>query len=165
MSRVFSCPGVKKQSPDCPASPSGLAFFLPSARSLSESGGLAALLWTWLAAAVRGCGCRLRAVRLVTPGRCPGHRALARARASRWAGRGRATLVGVRVVHSGARESGLTRAKPSWPSPACEPPVQSEPAPAGLACFGNPDPVGMKVYCPVGKETFDDDETTEEAPS
>lgn len=34
-----------------------------------------------------------------------------------------------------------------------------------LACFGNPDPVGMKVYCPEGKETFDDDETTEEAPS
>lgn len=34
-----------------------------------------------------------------------------------------------------------------------------------VACFGNPDPVGMKVYCPEGKETFDDDETTEEAPS
>jgi len=33
----------------------------------------------------------------------------------------------------------------------------------GLACLGNPDPVGMKVYCPTGKETFDD-ETTEEAP-
>jgi hypothetical protein len=32
-----------------------------------------------------------------------------------------------------------------------------------LACLGNPDPVGMKVYCPTGKETFDD-ETTEEAP-
>jgi hypothetical protein len=34
---------------------------------------------------------------------------------------------------------------------------------ASLACLGNPDPVGMKVYCPTGKETFDD-ETTEEAP-
>jgi len=34
-----------------------------------------------------------------------------------------------------------------------------------LACLGNPDPGDMKVYCPVGKETFDDDETTEEAPS
>jgi hypothetical protein len=34
-----------------------------------------------------------------------------------------------------------------------------------LACLGNPDPVDMKVYCPMGKETFDDDETTEEAPS
>ena len=33
----------------------------------------------------------------------------------------------------------------------------------GVACLGNPDPVGMKVYCPTGKETFDD-ETTEEAP-
>ena len=34
-----------------------------------------------------------------------------------------------------------------------------------LACLGNPDPGDMKVYCPEGKETFDDDETTEEAPS
>jgi hypothetical protein len=33
----------------------------------------------------------------------------------------------------------------------------------GVACLGNPDPVGMKVYCPTGKETFDD-EKTEEAP-
>ena len=35
--------------------------------------------------------------------------------------------------------------------------------PEAMACLGNPDPVGMKVYCPTGKETFDD-ETTEEAP-
>jgi hypothetical protein len=34
-----------------------------------------------------------------------------------------------------------------------------------LACLGKPDPADMKVYCPTGKETFDDDETTEEAPS
>ena len=34
-----------------------------------------------------------------------------------------------------------------------------------LAWFGNPDPADMKVYCPTGKETFDDDETTEEAQS
>jgi hypothetical protein len=34
-----------------------------------------------------------------------------------------------------------------------------------LACFGNPDPVGMKVNYPFREETFDDDETTEEAPS
>ena len=33
-----------------------------------------------------------------------------------------------------------------------------------VACLGNPDPVDMKVYCPTGKETFDD-EKTEEAPS
>ncbi len=33
-----------------------------------------------------------------------------------------------------------------------------------LACFRNPDPVDMRVYCATGKETFDD-ETTEEAPS
>ena len=32
-----------------------------------------------------------------------------------------------------------------------------------LACLGNPDPVGMKVYRPTGKETFDD-EKKEEAP-
>jgi hypothetical protein len=32
-----------------------------------------------------------------------------------------------------------------------------------LACLGNPDPVGMKVYAPVGEETFDDIQTTEEA--
>jgi hypothetical protein len=34
-----------------------------------------------------------------------------------------------------------------------------------MACLGNPDPGDMKVYCPEGKETFDDDEATEEAPS
>jgi hypothetical protein len=34
-----------------------------------------------------------------------------------------------------------------------------------LACFGNPDPVGMKVNYPLREETFDDDETTEEASS
>ena len=33
----------------------------------------------------------------------------------------------------------------------------------GLACLGNPDPVGMKVYAPAGEETFDDIQTTEEA--
>ena len=33
-----------------------------------------------------------------------------------------------------------------------------------VACLGNPDPVDMKVYCPTGKETFDD-EKTEEAPT
>ena len=34
-----------------------------------------------------------------------------------------------------------------------------------LACLGTPDPVDMKVYRPEGKETFNDEETTEEAPS
>ena len=37
--------------------------------------------------------------------------------------------------------------------------------PVGLACLGNADPGDMKVYCPTGNEPFDDDETTEEAPS
>jgi len=32
-----------------------------------------------------------------------------------------------------------------------------------MACLGNPDPGGMKVYAPVGEETFDDIQTTEEA--
>ena len=32
-----------------------------------------------------------------------------------------------------------------------------------MACLGNPDPVGMKVYAPVGEETFDDIEEAEEA--
>ena len=32
-----------------------------------------------------------------------------------------------------------------------------------VACLGNPDPVGMKVYAPVGEETFYDIQTTEEA--
>ena len=35
--------------------------------------------------------------------------------------------------------------------------------PTGLACLGNPDPGGMKVYAPVGEEAFDDVQTTEEA--
>jgi hypothetical protein len=34
-----------------------------------------------------------------------------------------------------------------------------------VACFGNPDPVGMKVNYPFREETFNDDETTEEASS
>jgi len=38
-------------------------------------------------------------------------------------------------------------------------------AAAAVACLGKPDPGDMKVYCPEGKETFDDDETKEEAPS
>jgi hypothetical protein len=32
-----------------------------------------------------------------------------------------------------------------------------------LACLGDPDPVGMKVYCSTGNQTFDD-ETMKEAP-
>ena len=30
-----------------------------------------------------------------------------------------------------------------------------------MACLGNPDPVDMKVYCPTGKETFNDEKTEE----
>jgi hypothetical protein len=33
-----------------------------------------------------------------------------------------------------------------------------------VACLGNPDPVGMKVYCPTRKETFDDETTKEASP-
>jgi hypothetical protein len=32
-----------------------------------------------------------------------------------------------------------------------------------VACFGNPDPVGMRVNRPLREETFEDDETAEEA--
>jgi hypothetical protein len=34
-----------------------------------------------------------------------------------------------------------------------------------MACFGNLDPVDTNVYCPEGKEAFNDEETTEKAPS
>jgi len=34
---------------------------------------------------------------------------------------------------------------------------------AAVACLGNPDPVGMKVYAPAGQETFDDIQATKEA--
>ncbi len=41
------------------------------------------------------------------------------------------------------------------------------PAPAEqlleVACLGDPDPVGMKVYAPAAEETYDDIQTTEEA--
>jgi hypothetical protein len=30
-----------------------------------------------------------------------------------------------------------------------------------VACLGNPDPVDMQVYCPTGKETFNDEKTEE----
>ncbi len=39
-----------------------------------------------------------------------------------------------RRAHRRARGANFTRAKPSWPSPACEPPVRTEPAPAGGLC-------------------------------
>jgi hypothetical protein len=32
-----------------------------------------------------------------------------------------------------------------------------------LGCPGNPDPVGMNFFAPVGEKTFDDIQTTEEA--
>ena len=35
------------------------------------------------------------------------------------------------MVRRGVSGADFTRAKPSWPSPACEPPVRSKPAPAG----------------------------------
>jgi len=31
-----------------------------------------------------------------------------------------------------------------------------------VACIGDPDPGDMKLYAPVGEETFDDAATTEE---
>jgi len=55
----------------------------------------------------------------------------ARARPTRWAGLWRETPAAARSARPRARGSVFTRAKPSWPSSACEPPVRSEPAPAG----------------------------------
>ena len=86
---------------------------------------------------VRGCGCRSRAVRRATPERLPGRRGPARALPSRRVARGRETRAAARAVRRGVSGADFTRAKPSWPSPACEPPVRSEPAPAGrLLCVG-----------------------------
>ena len=80
---------------------------------------------------VRGCGCRSRAARLSVPERLPGRRGPARALPSRRVPRGRETRAAARAVRRGVSGAAFTRAKPSWPSPACEPPVRSEPAPAG----------------------------------
>lgn len=86
---------------------------------------------------VRGCGCRSRPARLSVPERLPGRHGPARTLPSRSAGHGRERGAVVRVVRRGVSGADFTRAKPSWPSPACEPPVRSEPAPAGrLLCAG-----------------------------
>jgi hypothetical protein len=86
---------------------------------------------------VRGCGCRSRVVRLSVPERLPGRHGPARALPSRLAGHGRERGAAARAVRRGVSGADFTRAKPSWPSPACEPPVRSEPAPAGrLLCAG-----------------------------
>jgi len=86
---------------------------------------------------VRGCGCRSRTARLSVPERLPGRHGPARTLPSRSAGHGRERGAVVRVVRRGVSGADFTRAKPSWPSPACEPPVRSEPAPAGrLLCAG-----------------------------
>jgi hypothetical protein len=45
--------------------------------------------------------------------------------------RGRETRAAARAVRPSVSGADFTRAKPSWPSSACEPPVRSEPAPAG----------------------------------
>ena len=80
---------------------------------------------------VRGCGCRSRAVRLSVPKRLPGRRGPARALPSRRVARGRETRAAARAVRRDVSGDDFTRVKPSWPSPACEPPVRSKPAPAG----------------------------------
>ena len=52
----------------------------------------------------------------------------------------------------------------AWLGVAVSTAAAADSLPTVLACLGNPGPGDMKVYCPEGKETFDDDETTEEAP-
>ena len=85
---------------------------------------------------VRGCGYRSRAARLSVPERLPGRHGPARALASRSAGRGRERRAVVRAVRRGVSGDDFTRAKPSWPSPACEPLTSREPAPAGRLLKG-----------------------------
>jgi hypothetical protein len=81
--------------------------------------------------AVRGCGCRSRAARLSVPERLPVESGPARVLPSRRVARGRETRAAARAVRPSVSGANFTRTKPSWPSPACEPPVRSEPAPAG----------------------------------
>ena len=81
---------------------------------------------------VKGCGYRSRATRLSVPEPLRDRHASARARPRRWVGREPARRVEVPAARRGVSESDFTRAKPSWPSPACEPPVRSEPAPGSF---------------------------------
>jgi len=59
------------------------------------------------------------------------NRGPARALHSRSAGQGPARRAEARAVRRGVSGADFTRAKPSWPSSACEPPVRRKPAPAG----------------------------------
>ena len=75
--------------------------------------------------AIRGCGCRCRAARRVTPEKSPGRRGPARTLPSRWAGRGRE-----RLAEEPETRDHLTPLTPSIPAPS---PTLSRPSPASRA--------------------------------
>ena len=91
--------GSQAAGPGTPALPPGVAFFSPRRRP--SHGSPVRGLDASRPAPLRGCGCRSRAARWATLERSPDRRAAARARPSRWAGRGRERREAARAV-SGA---------------------------------------------------------------
>ncbi len=79
--------------------------------------------------AVRGCGCRCRATRRVTPKKSPGRK---------WTWTSSPQSVGGPRAGETGGGAAVRGAKPSWPSPAYEPPVRRGPAPAGSRLVTGP---------------------------
>ena len=79
--------------------------------------------------AVRGCGCRCRATRRVTPKKSPGRK---------WTWTSSPQSVGGPRTGETGGGAAVRGAKPSWPSPAYEPPVRRGPAPAGSRLVTGP---------------------------
>ena len=109
---------------------------------------------TWRPARFRGCACRSRAARRATLARHRDRHEPARARPSRWVGPGQVKAEAARAVLQDGSGASSTRAKPSWPSPACEPPVRSEPARAGgllrAGCHRRSSGTGVETPRPPG---------------
>jgi len=127
-----SVPGVRRRFPETPkrrSRPAAMVIF-SRLRRPSPSSPLPGFDAS-RPAPVRGCGCRRRAVRRVSLGRRRDRQMPGRVRPSRRAGLAPGRAEAAREARSSASGADFTRAKPSWPSPACEPPVRSEPAPAG----------------------------------
>jgi hypothetical protein len=98
MSGVLPSPGCAPGLPSPPAFPPPKWMFSGLCAESLRVRRPVGFVVTWRSTTVKGCGRRSRAVRLSVPERCRGHRKLARARPSRWAGRGRATPAAVRAV-------------------------------------------------------------------
>jgi hypothetical protein len=79
--------------------------------------------------AVRGYGYRCRAARLSVPERLPGRK---------WTWTSSPQSVGGPWAGETGGGAAVRGAKPSWPSPACEPPVRRGPAPAGSRLVTGP---------------------------